>query len=145
MITRDELREELAVFPTRNELRTELAATRDELTQELRQELAAYPTRSELRAEYMSRTELTQALERYATKVDLSEFREETAQAFSDLRRYMEILVEDLKAWTKTLFEGTTARAEAGPTRVSPATNVQVTHRTPARVNARRRARARSE
>ncbi len=67
----------------------------------------------------MSRTELTQALERYATKVDLSEFREETAQAFSDLRRYMEILVEDLKAWTKTLFEGTTARAEVAEGRLT--------------------------
>ncbi len=31
----------------------------------------------------------------------------------------MEILVEDLKAWTKTLFEGTNARAEAAEHRLT--------------------------
>jgi hypothetical protein len=81
--------------------------------EELREELAAYPTRNELRAEDMSRAEFERALARYATKADLNEFREETAQAFGDLRRYMEILIEDLKAWTKTLFDGTNARIEA--------------------------------
>jgi hypothetical protein len=97
-ITREELREELAAYPTRNELR---------------EALAAYPTRDELRAEYMSRTELERAFERFATKADLSEFREETSQSFSDLRRHMEILIEDLKVWTKTLFDGTNARVDA--------------------------------
>jgi hypothetical protein len=128
--TRNELREALAAHPTRNELREALAAypTRDELRlalaayptrDELMGALAAYATRDELRAEYMSRAELERAFERFATKADLNEFREETAQSFSDLRRYMEILVEDLKAWTKTLFEGTTVRGEAAERRLT--------------------------
>jgi hypothetical protein len=61
----------------------------------------------------MSRAELERALARYATRADLNEFREETAQAFGDLRRYMEILIEDLKAWTKTLFDGSNVRVDA--------------------------------
>jgi hypothetical protein len=99
--------------------------------EELREELAAFPTRDELRRNYPSRSELRDVLdtlatkadqerfatkadlERFATKAELAEFRAETAQGFVDLHRYMEILIEDLKMWTKTLFDGTNARMEA--------------------------------
>jgi hypothetical protein len=53
-VTRDQLREELARYPTHEDLREELARypTRDELKETLRQELARYPTRDEL-ADFM--------------------------------------------------------------------------------------------
>jgi hypothetical protein len=53
-VTRDQLREELARYPTHEDLRQELARypTRDELKETLRQELARYPTRDEL-ADFM--------------------------------------------------------------------------------------------
>ncbi len=70
--------------------------------EELREELGGYPTKEDLRTE----------LARFVTKEELGALREETAQGFGDLRRYMEILVEDLKAWTKVLFDGTNARID---------------------------------
>jgi hypothetical protein len=102
-LTREELREELAAFPTRSELQRD------------------YPTRSELQQfleplatkEDLKRFATKEDLERFATKEDLADLRLETAQGFAELRRHMEILVEDLKTWTKTLFDGADARIEA--------------------------------
>lgn len=65
MITREGLREELARYPTREELR-----------ETLRQELARYPTVEEFRE-------------------GLKAVRDESAQASAELRRYMEILYEN--------------------------------------------------
>lgn len=93
-LTREELREELATYPTRSEL-----ADRYPTKDDLRAELAAYSTRDETRAE-------------------ISVLREETAQGFADMRRYMEILIEDLKTWMKTLFDGTNARLDANNARL---------------------------
>ena len=45
----------------------------------------------------MTREELRVEFARCATKEDLATLREETAAGFADLRRYMEILYEDLK------------------------------------------------
>jgi crotonobetainyl-CoA:carnitine CoA-transferase CaiB-like acyl-CoA transferase len=72
-VTRDQLREELARYPTRDELkeslREELARypTRDELKETLRQELARYPTRDELKET------LRQELARFVTRDEFAE------------------------------------------------------------------------
>jgi len=75
MITRDELREELARYPTREELRATL-----------RQELARYPTREEFLQ-------------------GLAAVREEGAQASAELRRYMEILYENHQQALRTVLD----------------------------------------
>jgi hypothetical protein len=109
-ITREELREELAVFPTRAELEGGYP-TKEFLSTEL----ARYPTKVDLRTElarYATKEDLRTELARFTTKEELGALREEQAQGFGDLRRYMELLVEDLKAWTKVLFDGTNARID---------------------------------
>ncbi len=86
-VTRDQLREELARYPTHEDLREELARypTRDELKETLRQELARYPTRDELKetlrqelARYPTRDELKetlrQELARYPSRDELADF-----------------------------------------------------------------------
>src|SRR5262245_15994947 len=89
-----------------------------------------------LRSEFPTRQDLTRELERFATKEDLKRFatkedlepfatkedlsreigklREETAQSSADLRRYMEILIEDLWTKCKGMFDGLAARIDAG-------------------------------
>lgn len=111
MLTRDELREELRRFPTREELRANFPA-RDEL----RQELGRFPTRDELREEltrFPTRDELRQELSRFATRGDLAQLREETASAFADQRRYMEILYEDLKGTLRMVLDTIVGRLDA--------------------------------
>ena len=75
MVTREELREELARFPTREELREELA--------------------------------------RFATKDDLATAKEDLANGLADLRRYMEILYEDLKGTMRTVLDTIVGRMDA--------------------------------
>ena len=95
MVTREELREELARYPTREELR-----------KTLRQELARYPTREELREE----------LARIPTREELCEglgaVREEGAQASAELRRYMEILYENHQETLRTVLETLVSRMD---------------------------------
>jgi DNA-directed RNA polymerase specialized sigma subunit len=114
MVTRDELREtlrqELTRYPTRDELRQELARypTRDEL----RQELARYPTRDELRQEFArhaTREELYEALARE---------REQTTQGFADMRRYMDVLYENLQGTIQTVLETLVSRMDRLETRL---------------------------
>jgi hypothetical protein len=60
-----------------------------------------------LRAEFPTRADLRAELSQYPTKedlrVDFAASREETAQGFADPRRCMEILTEDMKAFTRQL------------------------------------------
>jgi hypothetical protein len=109
-LTLQDLKTELAQYPTKDDLRAEYPTKED-----LRGELARYPTKDELRAElarYPTKDDLHAELEQYSPKADVAALREEMAQGFADMRRYMEILVEDLKSWTKTLFDGTKPRID---------------------------------
>jgi hypothetical protein len=73
----------------------------------------------------ITRDELREELAAYSTKADLSALREETAQGFADMRRYMEILIEDFKTWMKTQFDGTNARIDDTNARLA-GTNARV-------------------
>lgn len=88
MVTREELREELARYPTREELR-----------ETLREELTRYPTREELREE------LARIPTREELREGLATVREESAQASAELRRYMEILYENHQEALRTVLD----------------------------------------
>ena len=83
------------------------------LIEDLKSELAGYATQEQLRAE----------LDRFATKEDLrteiATLPDGTAQSSADLRRYMEILIEDLASKIRAMFDGHAARIEAFDRRVS--------------------------
>ena len=65
--------------------------------EDLREELAKVATRDELAA----------------LRGALHTFREETASGFADLRRYMEILYEDLRGTQRTILEAIVGRMDA--------------------------------
>lgn len=81
MVTQNELRKELARFATKKDL--ERFATKKDLER--------FATKEDF--------------ERFATKEELSALREETAAGFADLRRYMEVLYEDLKGTLQTVLD----------------------------------------
>ncbi len=92
-LTREDLNADLERFATKDDLTRQLErfATKDYLARELER--------------FASKEDLARELERFATKEDLSGFREETAQSFAHLRRYMEIMAEDLKSTVKLSIE----------------------------------------
>jgi hypothetical protein len=138
-LTREELREELAALPTRDELRrdypnrADLEAVLDTLaTKEAlerfatkenlerfatKEDLERFATKEDLERfatkEDLERFATKEDLKRFATKVELAELRHTMERGFTDLHRYMQILIEDLKAWTRTQFEVTNARLDA--------------------------------
>jgi hypothetical protein len=67
----------------------------------------------------LNREDLNAELERYATKDDFVALREEMAQGFADLRRYMEILIDDVKSNGRLVIEILSARMDAMDARTS--------------------------
>jgi hypothetical protein len=105
-LTSEDLRAELAQYPTKEDLRGQYPTKED-----LRAELARYPTRDDLRADLAN---CATKDDLYSLKADVTVLREEMAQGFADLRRYMEMLAEDMKSHARVLFDGAVARAEIG-------------------------------
>jgi hypothetical protein len=105
--TKEYLHAELDRFPTKEFLRAEL--DRFATKEYLHSELERFPTKEYLRAE----------LARFATKDDLFALHEEMAQGFADLRRYMEMLVDDMKSSNRLVVEILSARMDAADTRTS--------------------------
>ena len=107
-LTREDLNAELERFATKDDLARELErfATKDDLQRfATKDDLQRFATKDDLR--------------RFATKEDVCELREETAQGFADLRRYMEIIAEDLKSTVKLSIEVGIGRDEALDRRLS--------------------------
>jgi hypothetical protein len=48
-----------------------------------------------------------------ATNDSVASLREETAQGFADIRRYMEVLYEDLRSTLQTVLDTLVSRADA--------------------------------
>ena len=116
-ITRSELREELARYPTKAELREELS--RYATKADLQEELARYATKADLRAEldralqnyvtkadlieglarYASKAELREELARYATKADLAEVKTEVVELRAELYQSLHMMESRLLRW----------------------------------------------
>ena len=60
-------------------------------------DLERFATKSDLEG-FATKEFLRTELERFATKADVNALREEMALGFADLRRYMEILIDDVKS-----------------------------------------------
>ena len=52
-------------------------------------------------------------LERFATKQELADLREATAQGFADLRRHVDLVAQDLASTIAVLLDGLAARIHA--------------------------------
>jgi hypothetical protein len=98
-LTSEDLQALRSEFATKDDLRTELTrfATKDDL----QRELTRFATNDDLRIGLAG------------LRAEIGVLREETALAFADQRRYMEILHEDLTSRMQLLFDGLAARIEA--------------------------------
>src|SRR6266851_8708392 len=99
------LRSSRAMSLTRGDLHVELGQF------EVRLDVDRFATKLDLER-FATKEFVRTELERFATKADVNELREEMALGFADLRRYMEILIDDVKSNSRLIVEVLTARMD---------------------------------
>jgi hypothetical protein len=100
-----------------------MSVTREDLHVELDQfevrlDLDRFATKLDLER-FATKDFLRSELEPFATKADLNALRDEMAQGFADLRRCMEILIEDVRSTNRLIVETLSARIDASDTRTT--------------------------